>query len=170
MKYLYLSLLLFSMVSCTDTEQKTATRDPPIPAATGTTTHPGLQVQKLSGSYVSPDYAERAKGYDWLSVSIEEISKKELLIRIRSRTDKKRPSCTLDARASMAAEGIYKTMLDKGAVVYTFVGQALTISQEPGTPEGALNFYCSGGASIAGTYTRIEGAPDTAQYGKTAVK
>lgn len=170
MKYLYLSLILLSLAACGNSEKNAPAQAQTMPADTSPETNQDQTVQILTGSYVSADYAQRSKGYDWVSVSIQSINKEIIAVRIRSRADKKKPTCSLDATATKSADGIYKTLLDKGAVVYTFLDQTLTISPEPGTPEGALNFYCSGGASIAGTYTHIEGAPDTLQMNKAGLK
>lgn len=163
MQYLYLSLLFFTLTSCGNNESSESLQTPDTASATVKES----PLQNVAGSYVSQDYAARAKGYDWISVSILHTGKEEISIRIRSRADKKKPTCSLDAKATKTDEGVYKTMLEKGAVVYTFHNQVLTISPEQGTPEGALNYYCSGGAGIAGTYMRIEGAPDTIQMAQT---
>lgn len=170
MKYLYITLLSFCVASCAGNESGESTQTPAIPADTPAPAVKENSAQKVAGSYVSTDYAERAKGYDWVSVNIQNASQEEISISIRSRADKKKPTCTLDAKATKTVEGVYKTTLEKGAVVYTFLDHKLTISAEPGTPEGALNYYCSGGGSIAGTYTHIEGMPDSSQIDKTAVK
>lgn len=170
MKYLYISLLFFCLTSCTGDEHSTSTQ---VPAKAADTPAPAVKentAQKVAGSYVSADYAERAKGYDWVSVNIQNLGQEEISISIRSRADKKKPTCTLDAKATKTVEGVYKTTLEQGAVVYTFLDHKLTISAEPGTPDGALNYYCSGGGSIAGTYKHIEGLPDSSQIDKTAVK
>ncbi|RQO31120.1 hypothetical protein DBR32_10475 [Taibaiella sp. KBW10] len=166
-----IAFMLFSGASCNSldssgVQQPLPQPSDPIPAVVAEDSN----AHRPDDNYVSQDYAARNKGYDWVGVTVHYLGPKEIEIRIRSRADKKKATCTMDAKAVKTAEGIYKTALQTGAVVYTFQSNTITISAEAGTPDGALQFYCSGGASIAGTYTKIDGALDPKQIDQTLIK
>lgn len=122
---------------------------------------------EVDGQYVSQDYENRNKGYDWVGVIIKNIDEGKVSIKIRSRADKKKPTCTLDAVATKVKEGVYYAKLEGKNVVFTFNETSVTISTENHHDEGVLNFYCSGGASIAGAYTKIATPLDSTQMDKT---
>lgn len=122
---------------------------------------------KVDGQYVSQDYENRNKGYDWVGVIVKNIDKGKVSIKIRSRGDKKKPTCTMDAVATQVKEGVYKAVLEGKNVVFTFNEASVTISAENHHDEGVLNFYCSGGASIAGVYTKIITPLDSTQMDKS---
>lgn len=121
----------------------------------------------IGGNYVSSDYAKRNNGYDWVAVSVNQLTDSLAHIAIRSRADKKKPTCTFDANAVLHGNNILKATLDGKSILFTFAGDSLLISAENQQDESLLNYFCSGGGSIAGTYTKISEPLDETQIDKT---
>ncbi len=122
------------------------------------------------GSYVSDDYSKRSEGYDWVAVSVMETESNNLNISIRSRADKKKPTCTFDAVAKKVDDKVYQTQIDGKSILFEFTNAQISITAEKEEDEGLLYFYCSGGASIAGTYLKINDPIDQSQIDKTKFK
>ena len=53
-------------------------------------------IDAFVGSYVSDGYSKKEEGYDWVAVTIKKLSDSTAQVSIRSRADKKKPSCTFD--------------------------------------------------------------------------
>lgn len=121
----------------------------------------------LTGAYADESYAKRAEGYDWVGVRVKEAGDDQLWISVRSRADKKRPTCTFDGRVYKVAENTYETVLEGKTAVFEFDGTSLTIHPKTEADAQALYFRCSGGATLAGTYTRIAGDLDPEQVDPT---
>lgn len=121
-----------------------------------------IQADSVTGNYVDADYALRSKGYDWIAVLVEKGPDKSIRIRVRSRADKKKPTCTLDAVAYLVRENLYRSELKQGNILFAFSGSSLAISPESSRDEAALYFYCSGGGNLKGTYDKVYGTVDTA--------
>lgn len=121
----------------------------------------------LTGSYVSDGYTNRTEGYDWVSVSVSEADHDQLNIKVRSRADKKKPTCTFDAIAYKVDDKTYESAIDNKSIVFTFSDTNLAISTKNEADNSILTFYCSGGASLAGSYKKINGEPDKTQIDKT---
>ncbi|WP_316789744.1 hypothetical protein [Pedobacter frigoris] len=117
----------------------------------------------FSGNYVTPEYLDRDKGYDWVAVTATKLSDSTLHISIRSRADKKKPTCTFDADANRLSANIFKTTVNGKNILYTFGEKNMTIGTEKKEDVGILNFYCSGGGSLAGTYNKISEPLDSLQ-------
>ncbi len=122
----------------------------------------------LTGNYVSVDYDKRNEGYDWISVAVTNEENNNLKILVRSRADKKKPTCTFDATLTKVNENTYQSMEDDKTILYIFENGTLTIKPELPEYDGILAFYCSGGATVADTYQKIDGDLDTAQIDKTS--
>ena len=118
------------------------------------------------GNYVSEDYSKRSEGYDWVAVSVTETKSNQLRISVRSRADKKNPTCTFDAVAKKIDDTIYQTQIDGKSILFKFTNAQISITSEKVEDEGLLYFYCSGGASIAGTYHKINEEIDQNQIDK----
>ena len=118
------------------------------------------------GNYVSEDYSKRSEGYDWVAVSVTETKSNQLKISVRSRADKKNPTCTFDAVAKKIDDTIYQTQIDGKSILFKFTNAQISITSEKVEDEGLLYFYCSGGASIAGTYHKINEEIDQNQIDK----
>jgi hypothetical protein len=45
---------------------------------------------------VTAEYDQRAEGFDWVGITIKSEQASSITIQVRSRADKKKPTCTLD--------------------------------------------------------------------------
>lgn len=126
------------------------------------------KTSKHVGNYVSEGYEKRNEGYDWVAVSITKAKFDKLNITIRSRADKKKPTCTFDTTASKISENTYKAYENNVAIIFVFQDSTVSISTENDADSGVLSFYCSGGGSLKGEYTLIsDEALDPSQVDKT---
>lgn len=121
----------------------------------------------IVGNYVSEDYSKRSEGYDWVAVSVTEAENNQLHISVRSRADKKKPTCTFDAIAYKVDDKTYQTQIDGKSMLFKFTNSQVSITTNKEEDEGLLYFYCSGGASIAGTYLKLNEPLDERQIDKT---
>lgn len=121
----------------------------------------------VSGSYVSDGYSKRSEGYDWVAISVTETESNKLNILVRSRADKKKPTCTFDAVANKVDEKVYQTQINGKSILFEFTNAQISITTENKDNESLLYFYCSGGASIGGTYQKINEQIDQNQIDKT---
>ena len=125
------------------------------------------EVLNVLGNYVSEDYSKRREGYDWIAVLVTETENNQLNITVRSRADKKKPTCTFDEVAKKVDDKAYQTQIDGKSILFEFTNAQISITTEKEEDEGLLYFYCSGGASIAGTYLKINEPIDQSQIDKT---
>lgn len=124
----------------------------------------------VTGNYVSSEYEKRNEGYDWVSVAVKPAINNQLKIVVRSRADKKKPTCTFDALAKKANDSTYKADINGKTVVFSFKNKQISIATANKEDSGLLNFYCSGGGSLAGSYHKIDGDLDQTQIDKTIFK
>ncbi|WP_215225636.1 hypothetical protein [Echinicola shivajiensis] len=117
----------------------------------------------MKGNYVDDGYSKRGDGHDWVAVQITPLDKFYMRVSIRSRSDKKKPSCTYDTNALIVDENTLKTYENGKTVLFRIQDDSLVISTENKEDEGALYFFCSGGASIAGTYSKLDDELDKSQ-------
>lgn len=111
----------------------------------------------ISGDYASADYDKRAQGYDWVGVMVRAESDQQIDIKVRSRSDIKKQTCQFDGKAILmgqdAAHGtIFQAQANDSTVFFQFKDNMLTIDS-PDTY--ALNYFCSGGGSLAGEYQKL---------------
>ncbi|MDH3000799.1 hypothetical protein A1D23_01930 [Chelonobacter oris] len=106
----------------------------------------------LGGQYVSEGYAERAEGNDWVMVSVADKGKDKLAIKITSRDDIKKPTCSFSGEAVKKSDYRYEVNDDGSVLVFKFDKNRVSISSSNPI---ALHYYCSGGASLADTYTKL---------------
>lgn len=130
---------------------------------------PGKQVENvdLSGSYVSDGYVDRNDGGDWVAVMVSQIDQDELKLSVRSRADKKKPTCSFDAILQKVDGHTYKTLIHNTVVLFQFAKDQITIGAKNKNDQNVLYFYCSGGATLAGTYSKVQGPIDQQQIDKT---
>jgi len=126
-----------------------------------------IEELNVLGSYVSDYYSKRSEGYDWIAISVTEKESDHLNISIRSRADKKKPTCTFDAIAKKVGDNVYQTQIDGKSILFEFTDAQISIATEKDEDQGLLYFYCSGGTSIAGTYLKINEPIDQNQIDKT---
>lgn len=126
-----------------------------------------LSKPDIYGDFVSEGYHKRNEGYDWVAVSIGPLDQDRIGIKVRSRADRKKPTCTFDATAQKAGDTLYKASLNGKNVLFHLQHDTLVLENENPEDKGVLTFYCSGGASIAGKYKKLEEAIDSAQIDHT---
>ncbi|KRU22082.1 hypothetical protein [Psychrobacter piscatorii] len=111
----------------------------------------------ISGDYASTDYDKRAQGYDWVGVMVRAESDQQIDIKVRSRSDIKKQTCQFDGKAILmgqdAAHGtIFQAQANDSTVFFQFKDNMLTIDSPD---KYALNYFCSGGGSLAGEYQKL---------------
>lgn len=152
-----MAMVLFLCIGCKDESKK-------IREVSDSETTENLQ---LVGNYVSEDYSKRNEGYDWVAVLVTEKENDQLHIAIRSRADQKKTTCTFDAIAQKVDTTTYQTIMDGKPILFEFTNSKIRITTKTEEDEGFLQFYCSGGASIAGSYQKINEAIDQSQMDMT---
>lgn len=155
-----LGMVFLAMVSCKNEAKKTGAQENSNQETVATT-------PDVTGNYVSSEYEKRNEGYDWVSVAVKPAANDNIKITIRSRADKKKPTCTFDALAKKANDSTYKADINGKTVVFSFKNKQISIATANKEDSGLLNFYCSGGGSLAGSYHKIEGNLDQTQIDKT---
>ena len=121
----------------------------------------------VQGNYVSEAYSKRSEGYDWVAVLVTKTENNQLNISIRSRADKKKPTCTFDAIARKVDNKTYQTQINGKSILFEFTNAQISITTEKEEDKDLLYFYCSGGASIAGSYMKMDELLDQSQIDKT---
>lgn len=124
-------------------------------------------ISDISGYYVDENYAKKEEGLDWVSVNVLMLDSNTIKLCIRSRADKKKPTCLIDMTGYKRGEGMYQAVVDDANVNINFKGDIIMIEAENKENEKALYFYCSGGATFAGKYSRLIGTIDEIQIDKT---
>lgn len=124
---------------------------------------PQLQIDNYIGNYVTNDYFNRSEGYDWVVVSISKINDNEAEIKVRSRVDKKKATCTFDGIGSLISKDTLKTVFENKAILFCFKNENLAIITDNQEDENLLYYFCSGGASLTNNYTKLNEPLDTEQ-------
>ncbi|WP_083191589.1 MliC family protein [Formosa haliotis] len=119
------------------------------------------------GNYVDSDYAKKDEGYDWVAVIVKPIDDFKVKLSVRSRGDKKRATCSFDAIGNVSDENTLKVYENGFTIVFSFKDDSVTIGTDPESDKDGLAYYCSGGANLAGTYTKLNGDLDASQIDKT---
>ncbi len=170
-KIIVLLMLMITIGSCKNKAENSPIEDTSdfpemIQDQENETSESKLENQLIS-NYVDDGYSQKDEGYDWVSVAVTDAGNDQINIKVRSRADKKRPTCTFDATASRVDVNTYSSILDGKTILYKFEDSNLTISPAEPEFEGVLAIYCSGGASVAGTYRKINEELDSTQIDKT---
>lgn len=149
-------LLLFSiiMIGCKNKNASNQLSNPETSAKTSI---------EVSGNYVSSEYEKRNEGYDWVSVSVTKYTDSTLHIRVRSRADKKKPTCTFDADAIKVNDTVYESNFEGKNILYVFNNESLSIKTANSEESDVLYYFCSGGGTLSETYTKINDELDQAQ-------
>lgn len=116
-------------------------------------------VQAVVGDYADEGYAKRAQGYDWIGVMIRAEGNEQIDIKVRARSDIKKPTCHFDGKATLMGQDdahgiIFETIANDSKVFLQFKGDKLTIDSQD---QYALNYFCSGGGTIVGDYKKLSG-------------
>ena len=147
MKLFVLGAVSLSIMSCSSSKKELA------PA----TAH------DLSGSYATADYDKRAEGYDWVGVDVIAMTDSTAHIAVRSRSDIKKPTCRFDADATLIGRDTLQAKYEGKDILITLADSVLSIATRDEQDANLLNFFCSGGATLAGDYKQIEGSLDASQ-------
>ena len=150
---IFLGMALFS---CRDGKESREQKTESIPSP----------ISNFEGDFVSDGYDQRNEGYDWISVSIHAQSDSVADIQVRSRSDLKKPTCSYEGKGILHdAHTLKAEMLDGKHMLLKVDGDHLTVQRATKEDENMLYYYCSGGASLAGTYTKITEPLDESQLG-----
>ena len=156
---IWLIPLLFCMISCSpNSENKETEKEVVIEEAEETS------LENFIGDYVTSGYFQREDGYDWTVVRILPGDQNKLIGEVSSRSDLKRPSCSAAFELQLNDSSNLEAMLMNQKVFFLIIGDSLEIQVETEEGENALHFFCNGGASLAGTYTKLEEDLDSSQY------
>ncbi|MCO5725752.1 hypothetical protein [Robiginitalea marina] len=157
------------MILWTGCKGETGKEDPGQMQAETSDSAPDLAptANPYTGTYVTDSYAQRGEGYDWVGIRVKEAGDGQFWISVRSRADMKNPTCTFDGMVFPEDEDTYFTVLEGKKVLFDFSNGTLTIRPETGDGNQVLWFRCSGGATLAGTYSKIDGDLDPGQVDPT---
>lgn len=142
------AMISTAMVGCKDAAKKTTEQQ-------ADTIVVDEKILAVDGAYVSEGYTEREEGYDWVKVMVTSTTSDEISIAVRSREDIKKPTCTLDAVAKKITDSTYLAELEGKKVKFSFTDKSLSIEAKDEEDNNILYFFCSGGASLRGTYTKV---------------
>lgn len=114
----------------------------------------------IAGIYVLEGYDAAETDADWVAATVTpDPQTGHISIAVRSRTDIKKPTCTFDADCQKLEQNIYFTEAETAKILFKFEDNKLIIDTENEADRDALHFYCSGGATLAGTYIKGEQLP-----------
>ncbi len=164
-KSVFIVLLSFTIVAC---EQNTKNAKENQIRNNNTEEQTAEMISTIYGNYVDDSYNKRGEGFDWVAVSVKQNGDKSISVSVRSRADKKRPTCTFDTKAFKKDKNSYVALYEGKKIIFDFSEYNLTISTENQEDSSLLNFYCNGGATIAGTYKKIKGNLDAKQIDLTS--
>ena len=116
-------------------------------------------MQAVIGDYASESYKNRAQGYDWVGVMVRADGDEQVAIKVRARSDLKKPTCQFDGKATLMGQDeahgiIFQTTANNNQIFFQFKENTLTIDAQE---SDALSYFCSGGASLAGKYQKLQG-------------
>ena len=114
-------------------------------------------VQAVVGDYADEGYEKRAQGYDWVGVMVRAESDQQINIKVRARSDIKKPSCQFDGKAILMGQDdahgiIFQSKVNDSTAFFQFKDDKLTIDSQD---KYALNYFCSGGGTLIGDYQKL---------------
>ena len=114
-------------------------------------------VQAVVGDYADEGYEKRAQGYDWVGVIVRAESDQQISIKVRARSDIKKPSCQFDGKATLMGQDdahgiIFQSKVNDSTAFFQFKDDKLTIDSQD---KYALNYFCSGGGTLVGDYQKL---------------
>ncbi|RXP53454.1 hypothetical protein EC396_10165 [Lutibacter sp. HS1-25] len=118
---------------------------------------------EIAGNYVSSEYEKRNEGADWVGVTVVKYTDSTLHITARSRADKKKPTCTFDADAIKLNDSVFQSSFEGKKILFVFTENNLTIKTQNEAESDALYYFCSGGATLANNYSKINEDLDQSQ-------
>ena len=103
--------------------------------------------------YVSDGYAQQAQGQDWVMITLSPNATQDTLtLSVQSRSDIKKPTCQFEGSAKLVTAGHYQIPVGNAHMDVYLSNESVRLDSQDGAN---LNYYCSGGASLAGTYSRL---------------
>ena len=116
-----------------------------------------FSTDKVSADYATADYDKRVQGYDWVGVMVRADSDRQIDIKVRSRSDIKKPTCHFDGKATLMGQDtahgtIFQAKVNDSNTFFQFKDDTLIIDSPD---KYALNYFCSGGGSLAGEYKKL---------------
>lgn len=108
-----------------------------------------------SKSYVSDGYTQRKQGYDWTAVETTKQADDTLKVKIRSRADQKKPTCTFDGVAYPMDVNRYQLRQGDMTLYLTVNTNSIDIAPIQDSDRNKAMTYCSGGGSLIGTYQSV---------------
>lgn len=161
-----LSGIIGSGTSCnTNSSSESDLKQSKVEVKTEVKTAVGNAFSDVTGNYVTEDYFKRSEGYDWLVVSAEKITDSTINIKVRSRIDKKKATCSFAGIGKRVIKDAYE-VTDRGSTLrFTFKNNMVEISGKGGiNDEVALTTFCSGGANLSKyIFTKLGRPLDDAQ-------
>ncbi|WP_296239908.1 MULTISPECIES: hypothetical protein [unclassified Psychrobacter] len=114
-------------------------------------------VQAVVGDYTDEGYEKRAQGYDWVGVMVRAENDQQINIKVRARSDIKKPSCQFDGKATLMGQDdahgiIFQSKVNDSTAFFQFKDDKLTIDSQD---KYALNYFCSGGGTLVGEYQKL---------------
>ena len=139
------------------TVKSVASTSSALPAIESNILGDNFSTDKVSADYATADYAKRAQGYDWIGVMVRADGDRQIDIKVRSRSDIKKPTCHFDGKATFmgqdAAHGtIFQAEVNGSTAFFQFKDDSFIIDSPD---KYALNYFCSGGGSLAGEYKKL---------------
>lgn len=113
-----------------------------------------IAVSDYAGVYVSDGYPLRDQGYDWVGIFVDPLSDSTVHVAVRSRIDLKKATCTFDSDASITESGRLVIPFEDKRFFLSLSGDSLKIYSDDEKSKNLLYYFCSGGASLEGTYAR----------------
>ena len=116
-----------------------------------------VSTDKVSADYATADYDKRVQGYDWVGVMVRADGDRQIDIKVRSRSDIKKPTCHFDGKATLMGQDtahgtIFQAKVNGSTAFFQFKDDSLIIDSPD---KYALNYFCSGGGSLAGEYKKL---------------
>ena len=114
-------------------------------------------MQAVVGDYADAGYENRSQGYDWVGVMVRSAGNEQIDIKVRARSDIKKPTCQFNGKASLMGQDkahgvIFQTKVNDSTAFFQFKDGKLTIDSED---KYALNQFCSGGGTLVGDYQKL---------------
>ena len=92
-------------------------------------------VQKVIGDYASEGYGKRAQGDDWVGVIVSPHGATDIEIKVRARSDVKKPICHFDGRATLMGQDdahgvIFQSEVNNSMAFFQFKDNKLIIDSQ----------------------------------------
>lgn len=121
--------------------------------ATESSSRTDASTLKQPTNYVDEGYSLREQGADWVMVTATPLAASQLQIAVKSRSDIKKPTCSYNATARFNPKtGAYEADENGQTISFTLNKKQLKIDS---SDTDLLHYYCSGGATLKGTYQQI---------------